>query len=253
MTNNNECSALVSQAGLGWQEEATRQTLAEALGDAILARLQARLERSDTASLVVSGGSTPGPLFDYLSKADIDWARVSVTLADERWVAPGHADSNESLVRNTLLVGRAAVASFVPMYRAEPLTPDSAVEPVSADVLAMAQPFTAVILGMGGDGHTASLFPDAPATELAAAMDLNTAASIAIMHPPSVSQVRITLTRAALLNAEHRFLHFTGDDKLAVLRAGLKALNGGSYSPGMFPIVGLLDRQSAAASVYWSS
>lgn len=242
---------LIEGSGLHWEESADRDSLAQKLSDAIVDRLHRAVETSHAASLVVSGGSTPAPLFACLSSADIDWSRVQVTLADERWVAPGHPDSNESLVRRTLLVNKAASAEFVPLYR-ENLTPEAAVQSVGNDVQSMQHPFTVVILGMGNDGHTASLFPDAPADELSRAMAMDSRDILVVMHPPSQPLTRLSLTRAALLDAEHRYLHITGEDKLAVLNEALRAAPEGRYVAGAAPITGLLDQQLDAASVYWA-
>lgn len=241
----------VEGAGLQWHEGANAAELAGSLGKAVVACLQAALERDGKASLVVSGGSTPAPVFRYLAAADIDWSQVAVTLADERWVPPGHPDSNESLVRDTLLQGKAASARFVPLYRSD-ATGEEALQQVAADLSSMHQPFTVVMLGMGGDGHTASLFPDAPTEELLSAMALDSQEAVAFLHPPSVAQARISLTRACLLRSEHRFLHITGDGKCDVLAAALDACEGGQWQAGHAPVVGLLTEQPAKASVFWS-
>lgn len=252
---------LCEASGIAWFEATDAQQLASQLAVSIVAALQHDLEANGSASLVVSGGSTPAPVFKCLSVVDIDWSKVTITLADERWVPPGHADSNESLVKDTLLVGRAAEASFVSLYRPD-TKPEQAISPVAVDVLAMAQPFSATILGMGGDGHTASLFPDAPSAQLADAMALDNTATIAVLAPPSVDQIRISLTRAALLNSRKRFLHITGVSKRDVLANALLdctnngAANAGNtlqpYVAGMKPIVGLLTSEPKAASVFWS-
>lgn len=256
--DENTAKQLCESAGIGWHEASDAQQLAAMLSDSIVEALRADLNTAGTASLVVSGGSTPAPVFKHLSSVDIDWSSVTVTLADERWVPPGHADSNESLVRNTLLVDKAASARFVSLYRAD-VRPEQAINSVAADVLAMAQPFSATVLGMGGDGHTASLFPDAPAEQLEQAMALDNSATIAILNPPSVSQTRISLTRAALLNSKQRFLHITGVEKRIVLaKALLDCANANSaalkpYTVGMKPIIGLLNSKPQLAGVFWSS
>lgn len=241
----------VEGAGLQWHEEADAATLAKSLGQAVGECLRESLAQDGQASLVVSGGSTPAPVFRYLADSDLDWSQVVVTLADERWVPPGHPDSNETLVRDTLLQGKAAAARFVPLYRSE-LTGDAALRQVAADVSAMPQPFSVVMLGMGADGHTASLFPDASPEELLPAMALDTTDVVAFLHPPSVAQARISLTRACLLRAQHRFLHITGDSKLKVLAAALDACEGGDWQPGHAPVTGLLTEQPARVSVFWS-
>lgn len=251
MTNNISAKECVLACGMRWHEQADKSQLAQALGDAITQQLLNSINTNGSASLVVSGGSTPAPVFAQLSSADIPWSKVQVTLADERWVAPGHADSNESLVRDTLLVDKASSAAFVSLFRSD-VKPEEAVAGVAADVQKMRLPFSAVILGMGGDGHTASLFPDANADELLPAMALDNTDDVAILRPPSVGQVRITLTRAALLNAEHRYLHITGSDKEAVLAGALVEATSGPWQPGMKPIVGLLTESPSMVSVFWS-
>lgn len=241
----------MSSHGASWVQAADKLLLADALSDSLIQRLEASLSELNSASLIVSGGSTPAPVFKALSSADIDWSRVSVTLADERWVPPGHADSNESLVRDTLMVDKAAAAQFVSLYRPDS-TPEQVLGNITADVKAMGSPFTAVILGMGNDGHTASLFPDAPEHELTAAMDLDSAETLMMMHPPSVPQARITLTRAALLNAKHRYLHITGEQKCQVLCDAVGNEPGARYQAGMAPVTGLLLESPESVSVYWS-
>lgn len=251
MTNNVSAKECVLACGMHWHQQADKAQLAQALSDAITEQLLSSISANDSASLVVSGGSTPAPVFAKLASADIPWSKVQVTLADERWVAPGHADSNESLVRDTLLVDKASSATFVSLFRSD-VKPEQAVADVAADLRKMRLPFSAVILGMGGDGHTASLFPDANADELSSAMALDNTDDVAILHPPSVSQVRITLTRAALLNADHRYLHITGNDKETVLADALVEATNGAWQLGMKPVVGLLTESPSSVSVFWS-
>jgi len=241
----------IVETGAAWVSAANKHVLAEKLGLSIVERLQAALDSDKHASLVVSGGSTPAPVFSYLSNIDIDWSKVTVTLADERWVAPGHADSNETLVRDTLMVNHAASAKFVSLYRG-PAESAPALAEATAELDLMAKPFTVVILGMGNDGHTASLFPDAPASELASAMALDNTELVSFMHPPSVAQTRITLNRAALLNSMHRYLHMTGEQKCEVLYEALGAGPERSYVVGMAPVTSLLLEEPESVSVYWS-
>jgi 6-phosphogluconolactonase len=254
MTSNDYVSDAknrVTSAGLRWSEAVDKEALAHMLSDDIVGRLQAAIDSGAGASLVVSGGSTPAPVFACLSEADIDWSQIKVTLADERWVPPGHPDSNESLVRDTLLVKKAAFAQFVSLYR-DGISPELAVAEVAIDLKQMASPFTVVILGMGNDGHTASLFPDAPGAQLSRAMDLHNVEGLALMHPASVSQTRITLTRRALLNANHRYLHITGEQKCQVLYDAIGDRPREGYRDGMAPVSGLLLESPESASVFWS-
>jgi len=149
------------------------------------------------------------------------------------------------------MVNKAASARFVSLYVADTET-DAACRLVTNNLNNMATPFSAVVLGMGNDGHTASLFPDAPAAELTSAMDLQSSDTVSMMHPPSVTQDRITLTRAALLNASHRYLHMTGDGKCQVLHDALQDMSASQYQAGDAPITGLIVEKPELMSVFWS-
>ena len=222
--------------------EATAEALAERLAGDVAARLEQALGRRGRASLVVSGGGTPKPFFRHLSAAAIDWSGVVVTLADERWVAPGHPSSNETLVRETLLEGAAAAARLVGLY-ARTGTPEQGLDLIAEHLGEVPRPFDVVVLGMGGDGHTASLFPDAP--ELERGMDERERPVVA-MHPPSVDEARVTLTRAALVDSEARFLHLVGEDKRHVLERAL------ADEPRLAPIARVLDERPEGVAIYWS-
>ncbi|ERS87665.1 6-phosphogluconolactonase [Halomonas sp. PBN3] len=194
----------------------SRKRLAAQLAEAVAEALRADLARHDQALLVLSGGSTPVPFFAALAACELPWARVQVTLADERWVAEDAADSNARLVHEHLLKGPAAAATFVPLTTADP-TPEQGAAAVAERLAALAWPASAVILGMGGDGHTASLFPDS--RELALA--LTTEAAAVAVRTPSQPQPRITLSAERLHQARRHFLHITGGDKRAVLARAL--------------------------------
>jgi len=148
----------------------TRQALAEQLAEAVYQALAADLEHQERALLVVSGGSTPVPFFKALAQKPLAWARVDITLADERRVDEQSSDSNAKLVRDNQLQGPAAAATFVPLTSAHG-TPEEGVASVAEATAGLAWPASVVILGMGGDGHTASLFPDSQELGLALSTD----------------------------------------------------------------------------------
>ncbi len=198
--------------------------VARALASTVADVLASRLEQAPRASLVVSGGSTPLPFFKALSDADLDWSRVDVVLADERWVPEGDPASNTTLVRNNLLVGRAAKARYLALKQPGGEIPDQGLEAVRQALSVLVLPVDVVILGMGNDGHTASLFPDAP--ELSEAMDKFNTGLVAAMTPESQPQPRVTLTRAVLAQARFTALHLKGgEDKLDTLRRACSALD----------------------------
>ncbi len=130
----------------------------EALAEKIAASLTATVARAGDASLVVSGGTTPGDLYDILARKGAPWDRVAVTLSDERWVEPTSDRSNEKLVRTRLLVGNASKAQLVPLKTKAPHAVE-AEKAVHDAVFEMPRPYDVMLLGMGADGHTASLIP----------------------------------------------------------------------------------------------
>lgn len=197
---------------------ASAQILALDLAAFVADRLRESLSRRGRALLIVSGGGTPLPFFDALAQLELDWSRVTVTLADERWLPPDHADSNERLVRAHLLQGPAAKATFVPIYTGE-ATPLQAQGSLETSLAALPWPADAVVLGMGSDGHTASLFPHAP--ELPTALDvsrLERCLAVATPTLPNVPVPRISLTRRALLDARALIIHVTGQGKWSLLQ-----------------------------------
>lgn len=188
---------------------------ASALAEAVARHLSERLLIAPRASLVISGGSTPLPFFEALREKPLDWASIDVLLADERWVPENHKDSNTRLVKENLLQGAAAKARYVSLKQPGD-TPVDGLGAVEAALREVRFPPDVLILGMGNDGHTASLFPDAP--ELKQALDTDSTALVSPMTPPSQARKRITLTQKALSNAGFTALHLKGDDKLATLQ-----------------------------------
>ncbi|MCE8018076.1 6-phosphogluconolactonase [Halomonas sp. MCCC 1A17488] len=216
-----------------------RQQLAAQLAEATCEALRQDLAQQERALLVVSGGSTPVPYFQALSRQELPWERVDVTLADERWVSETDAASNALLVRRHLLQDRAAAASFVSLTTDDE-TPEQGVEAVTRRIEALAWPASLVVLGMGGDGHTASLFPDSRELELG----LTTDAPVLAARTPSQPQARISLSADRLHQARRHVLYITGDDKRSVLA---RALSGDDLRE--LPIRAFL---SCPLAVYWA-
>lgn len=194
------------------------------------------------ASLVVSGGSTPGPCFDLMSATDLDWSRVTIVPSDERWVPPDHPDSNERLIRKRLLTGRAINGKILPLFRAG-VEASQAPVLIDKDIAGIAQPFSAVLLGMGEDGHFASLFPDFDG--LQKALDPHEQTSSTMVQTAGSPHLRISLTLSALLNCSQILMLIFGEAKREVFEA---ASAGGST----YPIEALLHEARKPVTVIWA-
>lgn len=198
-------------------EQLARQ-IAQALRDAIAAR--------GWATLAVSGGKSPMALFEQLRDQALDWSQVTVLLVDERCVPHDHADSNTALVRQHLLQGGAAAATLATLFDTVPADLNDAalldlVASANQRLSAIPFPLDVVVLGMGEDGHTASLFPNAPGL----AQALTSAGPIAWVRPNTAPHARLTLTLPVLLAARHLHLPIAGDAKRWVYQAAAQASN----------------------------
>lgn len=196
---------------LDFVEYPDREMLFLSLADRIAGQLSQHLRVNDSASLCVPGGTTPAPVYDYLSGSEIDWPRVTVLLNDERWVDGEHLRSNSRLLHRHLLKDKAQAARYIDLYTGD-ARPEDAVDALS-QAIAPQLPLTVLLLGMGTDMHTASLFPAASETVMALAPD-----AAPVMAVNSVKdEPRITLTAPALSGAINSHLLITGADKRAAL------------------------------------
>ena len=191
--------------------------LIQELGARIINSLKEGIKDNGTASLVVSGGSTPKTLFALLSKQDIAWEKVSITLADERCVPQEDSASNTRLIRENLLQNKAINANFIALYENGQSADEAA--KTASDKLAKIKTYDAMILGMGQDGHTASLFPEA--TNLAEALAEDAVNCMAI-EPVTNPITRITQTKQKILKSKFIAFHLVGKDKNDVLNLVLK-------------------------------
>ena len=233
----------MNRRGLQRSDFADGGSLADALADAVAGNLRQGIAERGAASLAVSGGRTPARFFPALSACELDWPKVTVTLVDERWVPAYHERSNEGLVRQGLLRGRAAAASFVGMVT-DAETPDEGLDATAARIAAIARPFDAVVLGMGADGHTASFFPGGD--RLAEALDSRGRALVLPMRAPGAGEPRITLTLPVVVEARALYLHIEGEEKAAVLA---EALGTGEISA--LPIRAVLRHSGVDLRVFW--
>lgn len=222
----------------------TQMDLLHALSNSIIADLENAIKEKGDAVLLVSGGSTPKPLFELLRISDIDWSRVRIGLCDERWVDPSHEDSNEKLVKTYLMQEKAAEAQFVGMYYAG-LSAFEAQAQCDQTIQESLWPCDVAILGMGEDAHTASLFPFN--VRLPQAYYLDDEALCIAITPQNAPHVRMSLTLLALLRVKHLYLHFEGEKKRAVFEEALK--NGDHYE---MPIRSLLHQDINNIEVYYA-
>jgi 6-phosphogluconolactonase len=229
------------------QRFSTLDEMIDRLATDVARRLTEAVNARGVASLVVPGGSTPGRLFDALAGQDAPWDKVEVTGTDERWLPHGHPDTHETLVGARLLKGRAAQARYIPLKTASP-TPAGAEPAVEAAISRMARPFDVTLLGMGDDGHIASLFPHAPG--LGGALDPESPLLVASFHVPTAagSPDRMSLSLSALLESRFLGLLITGASKLATLE---RAEAGDDVQE--MPVRALLHQDRTPVTVFWSA
>lgn len=184
--------------------------LASALARSVAGDLRAAVAARGQAKLALSGGSTPLRFLQALSRETLDWSRVLVLPVDERWVPPVHRRSNERLLREALLQNEAVNATLLPLFRPV-ATPERALQGVLTQVALRALPLDVVVLGMGGDGHIASLFPDLARRDIG--LQPNGRAPVMAVRSNAAPEPRMTLTLSAIFTAPALYLHIEGDAK----------------------------------------
>lgn len=217
--------------------------LAGVLAEQIRVDLHEAIAARGSASLVVSGGRTPLRLFERLRAQVLQWPQIWITLADERWVDVSSEASNEQLVRKHLLLEQAANAHFVGLKNPAD-TPAAGAEWATRALSRIPQPYDVVVLGMGDDGHTASLFPGSLA--LARALDPAAAPGCLAIHALTAPHARMTLNLAALLASRRIVLHFEGEAKWRVYQ---RARASGSMVE--LPVRAILQQKEVPVDVFW--
>lgn len=217
-----------------------KDQLADALAEAVAGNLKSGAKSRGAASLAVSGGSTPARFFRALSQRDdVPWDKVTITLVDERWVDESSDRSNGRLVRANLLTGRAAAASFVPLYQGG-TEPDAYAAGLAQR--RVPQPLDAAVLGMGNDGHTASFFPGGDTLAEA----LTGEGPVVAIRAPGAGEPRVTLTLKGLLAARALYLHIEGDEKVETLQ---RAEAEGPIED--MPVRAVLRQTQTPLTIYW--
>ena len=218
------------------KEYADAEMMMMDLANIIAGELKAALLHDDFASLAVPGGTTPGPIFDSLCGTNLDWARVRVMLTDERWVPETSERSNTRLLRQRLLVDRAAAATYVPLYD-DASTPEDKLDDLAATV-AEQLPLSVLLLGMGADMHTASIFPGADQLDNA----LHGDDLLVAMRAPGAPEPRITLSASVLKGAMKRHIVIVGREKREALERARH------LTPQEAPVAAVL----RGATVHWA-
>lgn len=223
--------------------------LNQLLAEQILSRLSDAIDKEGEARLALSGGSTPIALFQHLSQQEFAWHKVKITLVDDRCVPADHKDSNAKLVRDNLLQNSAKDAQFYPLYLGDSVLEEKekAYEAQAEVMLDQHFPnYAAVILGMGGDAHTASIFPQA--IERDAALDTEQTKKCLVTHPVTANYIRLTQTLSHLLKTDLLALHIVGAEKTALFES--VAQTTANKAQGEYPISYFIQQTQIPLSVY---
>jgi len=215
-----------------------RSVMAVELADTLAGKLRMALKCKDRVSFAVPGGTTPVALFESLREASLDWGRVDVTLTDERWVPESDVRSNMRLLKQELLTGLAGVANLAPLYT-HTETPEEGTA-LLCEAIEPLLPLDLIVLGMGNDMHTASLFPGADG--LSAALDPH-APILLPMRAPGAPEPRVTLSLPVLRGASDAHLLIAGADKRKALEKAHEL-----DDPEVAPVSALLN----GITVHWA-
>jgi len=225
-----------------WNIFGSSAELAAALSGSVANTLRGAIDKRGVGFIAVSGGTTPALFFRALSNEDLDWSKVVVTLADERFVERSSPRANAGLVKANLLQNKAAAARFVDLYQPAPDV-ETAVAMADRQLPVLPWPLDITMLGMGSDGHTASFFPDA--ANLAALLDPGSKDIVLPVHAANAGEPRLTLTLARLAEAPFVALHIEGGEKRKVLESTL------GDGPKL-PVRSVLEHASNPVQVFWA-
>lgn len=218
--------------------------LARILAAEISSDLSNAIDTRGAASLIVPGGGTPRPLFDALARQPLTWPQVTVGLTDERWVALDSDDSNEAQTRRHLLQYEARKAIWAGLWNDAP-TLVGAAEAAGRRYENILRPFDVVVLGMGDDGHVASLFPGD--VDIAAKLDPMGTAICVVGTAPVAPYERLSLGLSALVACRRLILLIRGEGKLQLLRSSDE-----SDAGAQLPVHAVLAAAGPAVEVVWA-
>lgn len=221
-----------------------RSALDSALAAKVADLLVKGIAENGSASIAVSGGSTPKGFFLALSQKSLDWDKVTITLADERWVDGASDASNSTLVKQNLLINNASKANFFEIKLPGDLTSE-AIDQLNSAAQEKLLPLDVLILGMGEDGHTASIFPCSD--QINEALDLNNTNQFIKVIPQTAPHERISFTYRALIESKQVFLHICGENKKDVL-----ALANNDSDIKKMPIRAFLNHSQIETQIYWA-
>jgi len=210
--------------------------------------LQQALLDKGKASFIVPGGTTPAPVFSQLSKVSLDWKNITIAQSDERWLAADHLQSNQRLTTKNLLINQAKAAKYIGMKNSHTSALTGELE-CCEDYKTLASPFSLTMLGMGLDGHIASLFPDSKS--IIQALDLNNS-NLCVAIDATNCEVagdypeRMSLSLSAILNSHVILLLVTGDEKLSVIEKAMDS----QMSPSL-PVSYLFNQDNTPVEIYW--
>ena len=220
----------------------TRDSASLAAASCIATALKERLDSSNTTSFVVTGGSSPRACYSTLATTELPWDRVHLLLSDERWVPPTHDESNEKMIRERLLIGNAAKAQMHPFYAVN-TTAEARCAALTDELRKLPRPFAVCLLGMGDDGHIASLFADAE--NFAEDIDINNEQLCVPIITSASPHTRVSLSLSALLQSDEIVLLFFGDRKQAVYEQAKR-------DAVAFPVSRILHQDDVPVSVFWA-